>query len=409
MATNTTKGVRRVRYLVVGAGVAGAAAAEAARAADPTGEVALVGREVHRPYHRPPLSKSFLRGERARDELIAQPIGQFRDEDIRLVTGRRVAALDAARRRATLDDGGVIQYEQCCLAHGAAAAPLDVPGGDLPGVYALRTLEDAEQLRTRVRLSLDAGRGQVAVVGGGLLGVEVAASLRTLGLKVTLLMDAALPWHGVAGPAAGRFALNLLQQNGVEVMAESPATAVLGDGRAQRVAAGEIEVPCDFAVACVGWRVDGRPAKNTGATVSRGVHADAFGRTGVAGLWAAGDCCLIEDRRFGKLLPCGHWDVARRQGELVGRNMAAAVAGRDPESWTELPGWHTELFGVDAYAWGTPRLIERHEVVRGDGNSGAFAEVGLDADGRACHAVTSGLDEPATAEVRDLVNDRATP
>lgn len=395
--------LQRVSFLIVGAGVAGAAAAEGAAKAG-GGGVVLVGREVQRPYHRPPLSKAWLRGEIGKADLVAQPSGYFEEHGIRLVTGRWVTQIDASRHRATLDDGHIIQFEQCCLAHGATPAPLEVTGGGLPGLFYLRSLADAEQLKLRVKLAKEAGGGRCVVFGGGLLGVEVAASLRRLGLHVHLVLEHSRPWAKVAGEAAGQFITNLLDEHGIELHPQNPPAALLGDGRLQRVKLTDAtELACDFAVACVGWSVDPRPVANTGVTVGRAIHTDEFGRTGVDRLWAAGDCCAMNDLRFGKLLTCGHWDVARLQGELVGRNMAATLTGGELSPWTEVPGWHSEVFGHDIFSWGTPRLTKR-SVVRGGGS--AFAEFGIDAEERVCHVVTSGR-ESEDAALRQLVADRA--
>ena len=400
-------GVERYRYLVVGGGVAASAAAEAIYNRDPGGSVLVVGREVSRPYHRPPLSKTYLRGEIDRPDLIAQPMGWFPEHDVDLRTGRRVTQLDPGRRRATLDDGRVVQYEQCVLAYGMTVAPLEVPGAGLPGLHYLRTVEDADQLKQRAARAVAEGRGRACVVGGGLLGAEVAASLTRRGVAVDWLIGDDLPWQSSAGEAVGRFVLGLLEKHGVACHRGRTAAELLGDGRVQRVRLDdESELPCDFAVACVGARVDSRPVAGTRVTLGRAILCDEFGRTDAEAVWAAGDCCLLLDRRFGKRLPCGHWDVARLQGGHVGRNAALAATGGEPAAWDAVPGWHSEVFGVDLFSWGTPLVAERR-TVRGSVNVDrpAFAEVAFDADGRVCQATVVGRDGERGA-LRELVRAR---
>ena len=402
-----------VKYLLVGGGLAASAAAQAIRDRDSAGSLLVVGQEILRPYHRPPLSKTLLRGEVSKADLLAQPVGWFPQHAAQLVTGRRATTLDAGRQRVGFDDGSIVQYDELLLAFGGMVAPLEIPGAGLPGLYYLRSLADAESLVTRAKTAAvegrpqPNGRGRAVVIGGGTLGVETAASLRRRGLWVDLVMKSERPWPGVAGETAGRWIASLLEGEGVNVHADNPPAKLLGDGRVQRVElAGGETLQCDFAVACVGMRVDRRLLANTSINAAAAVMCDAFGRAGrdnaVSHVWAAGDCAAIFDGRFGKNLPGGHWDVARLAGRLVGDNMARAAAGEDLVAWDELPGVHSEIFGRDVYAWGAARLIDRR-LVRGGGSD--FAEIGVDAGGKVCHVWVVGRDGEH-AMLRNLVRDR---
>lgn len=405
-------------YLLIGAGVAGSSAAQAIRQIDPAGGLMLVGQEIVRPYHRPPLSKGFLRGEVKRSELATVPASWFVEHDIQLITGRRVTWLEPDRHRATLADGTVIQYEQCLLCFGGMVAPLELPGAGLPGLYYLRTLQDAEALLTRVQQALrdgrphPHGRGRAAVIGGGLLGVEVAASLRQRGLWVELIMDTPLPWAEVSGEASARFISTLLQRREVVLHASNPPKALRGDGRVQRIElAGGENVQCDLAVACVGMQVDRRLLQNTSISMGRAIGCDEFGRVGaehgVERMFAAGDCCALLDPRFGKHIQKGHAPIAAATGRLAGRNMVHALRGEALEPWDELPGWDSEVFGTEVVGWGLPRLIDRR-IIRGSTNvdSPDFAEIGVDAGGRVCHVLAIGRRDEREA-LRRLVWDRA--
>jgi 3-phenylpropionate/trans-cinnamate dioxygenase ferredoxin reductase subunit len=407
-----------VRYLLIGAGVAGSAAAQAIRELDRAGSVLMVGQEIMRPYHRPPLSKAFLRGEVDRGALLTLPVAWFTENNVQLITGRRVTWLEPDRHRATLDDGTVVQYDQCLLCFGGMVAPLELPGAGLPGLYYLRTLADAESILTRIQQALrdgrphPHGRGRAAVIGGGLLGVEVAASLRRRGLWVELVMEGPLPWPEVAGEAAGRFLLALLQKNDVLLHAANPPKALEGDGRVQRLQlSGGEAVQCDFAVACVGMQVDRRLLQATSIPIGRAITCDEFGRAGaqqgVERIWAAGDCSAVLDPRFEKHATQSHEPVAEATGRLAGRNMAHAARGEELEAWDELPRWDSEVFGISFAGWGMARLVDRR-VVRGSTNVAEpdFAEIGIDATGRVCHVLAAGREIEHEA-LRRLVAGRA--
>src|SRR5260221_2778406 len=181
-----------VKYLLVGGGLAASSAAAAIRAIDREGTLMLAGQENVRPYHRPPLSKEFLRRQTTRDQMFVNEVGWFEANHIEFQTGRRAAHVDTARAAVTLDDGSTISFDHLLLAIGASPRPLGVPGADLPGLYYLRTLEDggrlqaaADKARREGRAHAN-GRGRIAVIGAGVLGVELAASFTQLGLAVDL-------------------------------------------------------------------------------------------------------------------------------------------------------------------------------------------------------------------------------
>lgn len=417
-AMGDTRRPAHVRYLIIGAGAAGSNAAEAIRALDPSGDILLVGQEVNRPYHRPPLSKSFLRGEVGKGTLPDRPAEWFAEHSVGLVTGRRATRLDCDRRQVTFDDGRVVGYDELLLSFGGMVAPLEAPGAGLPGLFYLRSLADAEAILIRLKTALREGRphphgrGRVAVLGGGTLGVEVAASLKARGLWVELVCDRPDLWHYVAGAAAAHRLRDWMDHNGVILHMNNPAAGLLGDGRVQRVElAGGEKIQCDFAVACLGMRVDRRLVQGTPIAMGNRLICDSFGRVGsdagIEHVWAAGDCCSLWDDRFEKHVPGGHWDFARQSGTLAGQNMARAATGQSPHPWRELPGWHSEVFGLDIYAWGVCRLIERRIVQDfTESDRPDVAEIGIDAEGRVCHVLALGRHDDL-GHLRKLVEDRA--
>ena len=185
-------------FVVVGASLAGAKAAETLRAEGFDGRLVLIGAEHARPYERPPLSKEYLRGEAGREKVYVHEEGFYAEHDIELQLERRVVSLNPSSSELALDDGERLGYDRLLLTTGAEPRRLEIPGGELDGVLYLRTVEDSDALRER----LDRG-GSVVVVGAGWIGAEVAASARQRGLEVTSLDPAAVPLERVLGAEVG--------------------------------------------------------------------------------------------------------------------------------------------------------------------------------------------------------------
>jgi 3-phenylpropionate/trans-cinnamate dioxygenase ferredoxin reductase component len=425
------------KYLVAGSGLAGSSAIEAIRRRDPEGSLLLVGQEISQPYHRPPLSKAYLRKQTSRGDLTTLPVNWYADRQVELRTGRRVTAIDAGRAAVTLDDGQEVSFDSMLLAVGASAAPLKVPGANLPNVYYLRTIEDADRLLhaidkaraegrphpvaasapvaaevgTRVpsaAIAGSTGRGRAAVIGAGLLGVEVAASLRQNGLHVELMNAHNLPWSDIAGEATGRFVTRLLEDNGVVVHQASAALRLEGDGRAQRVIAsnhetGEQRVDCDFVVAAVGIVPHRELVRGTPIAAEMAILTDERCRTSAPGIFAAGDCAAIRDPLFGKHRLIDHWDHARVSGAIAGANMAQLGGCGTEDTLSDLTyhlvnHFDTEVLGVRIDVWGESRLVVRR-LLRGtlSQSTPQFAEIGVAADGRVAQVLSIGREQEHAA------------
>jgi 3-phenylpropionate/trans-cinnamate dioxygenase ferredoxin reductase subunit len=396
-----------VKYLLIGGGWASSSAAVAIREIDAEGTMLLVGQEVSRPYHRPELSKAYLRREQNRAELATLPVGWFAGHRIELRTGSRATHVDTARQSVALDSGQEVNYDRLLLATGATTMPLGVPGADLPNVFSLRTIEDADRLHHAIDQARregrphSTGRGRVAVIGAGLLGVEIAASLTSCGLVVDLISSID-PWNRFAGESVGRFATLFLEKHGVTVHSRSRAQRVEGDGRVQRIVLSDSAVlPCDFAVVAVGATPNKDLVRNTPIAAGRAILVDPHCRTNVKNVYAAGDCAAVFDPLFGKHRLLDHWDNAAVTGRLAGRNMAGMT-----EAYAETNRFTTKLFDLDVTVWGEPRLVDRR-LLRGAPNvdSPAFAEVGVASDGRVVQVIAVGAIDEQT-ELRELVSRR---
>src|SRR5258706_9127966 len=222
---------QHVKYLRVGGGLASSAAAQAIRAHDAEGAVLLIGQENTRPYNRPPLSKEFLRGQKTREDLFTDYAGWFSDNRIELRTGVRAVRVDPDRKSVAFENGDEILFDKLLLAIGAVPRQLNVPGAKLPNVHYLRTLPEADRLHHAIEKAKhegraferagkngpEKGRGTVSIVGGGLLGVELAATLTQVGLSVDLIVAAPHPWKRYAGETTGKFITRYLEQHNVRV------------------------------------------------------------------------------------------------------------------------------------------------------------------------------------------------
>jgi NADPH-dependent 2,4-dienoyl-CoA reductase/sulfur reductase-like enzyme len=323
------------------------------------------------------------------------PEGADASRQVTLRTNTRAAALDPSRRLVTLSSGEQLAYDNLLLATGARPKSLDVPGGDLPGLHYLRTVDDSDVLRTVANRR----PGQAGVViGGGRLGVELAASFARLGTRVTLLAKHAKLWPHALGDRLSTVLCDLLSEGGIDVRVGDPCVRLDGDGRVQRaIAASGDAVPCDFAVAAVGATADTRLARGTALHVERAILTDDRARTNLPGIHAAGDCAKMFDPRYAKHRHVDHWDHAGVSGAIA----ATTMAGGD-EPWA-VPSWFfTEVFGHVLNGWGEPRLIH-HRLVRGSGHH--TCEIGIDASDRICSAVTLGRPSEHDA-LRDLVAAR---
>lgn len=397
-----------VKYLLVGGGVASAAAAEAIRGIDVDGSILLVTQEINRPYHRPPLSKEYLRREKPRTELFVHPADWFERHHIELRTARNVTRVEPARESATLDNGEEISFDKLLLATGASPKVLQVPGAELPNTFYLRTMEDANRLHKAVEKARGEGRlhghgqgrGRIAVIGGGLLGVELADSFTRVGLAVDLIVADAYPWYRFAGPLLGRALALFLERQGVRLHLDCQPRTMEGDGRVQRIVlTNGTTVDCDFSVVAIGAVVNKGLLRGTTIAAENAILVDDHCRTSEASIYAAGDCAAIFDPLFKKHRIIDHWENAVITGGIAGRNMAGA-----DEAYHAVSSYSSKPFGLHLHAWGEPRLVDRR-LIRGPAGPAQslpeLVEIGVAADGRVAQvlAVGHGAEEDALREL----------
>ncbi len=305
--------------VIVGAGLAGANAALELRRLNAGVHVTLIGSEAHLPYQRPPLSKGFLRGtEQFADALVA-PRSEYERLGIDLVLGRRVVKLEPEFKRIRLEGDEVVPYDRALIATGGRKRHLPFPGADREGVFDLRTKEDSERIQAAAR----AGR-RVVVIGLGFIGCEVAASLRMLGLEVIAIDPAQAPLVRVLGPEVAAVIAGLHRSHGVQLVLGDGVDRLEGGGRVERVVTRSgRQFECDFVVAGIGIDPEVDLLRAAGARISNGVEVDAFCRTSLPDVYAAGDIANHAHPLFGRVR-VEHYNNAEKQG----RSAAASLLDR---------------------------------------------------------------------------------
>jgi 3-phenylpropionate/trans-cinnamate dioxygenase ferredoxin reductase subunit len=350
---------RRIDHLLIGGGIASATCAGALRSRGAEGSIAVVGRELDAPYHRPPITKGYLRGDQSReDALIVQP-PWWDANDVDLLTRTSVTALDLVGRVATLSSREEVEFGQVLLATGAMVRRLTVEGSELDGIHYLRALGNADALRRDVA---DAER--VVLVGGSYVACEVAATLTTLGKRCTVLMQERHPLERSLGATAGRFFRRVLEQHGVEVIGDDELDRY--EGTDERVATVRTvrgrALAADAVVVGVGAQPDAMLARKSGLTIgdSGGVRCDAYLRASADGVFAAGDVCEYDSALHGGPTRIEHEAVAAEHGRTVAANMLGDLRPQRtiPYFWSDLADWVSLDYVGSARAWD-------EEVVRG--------------------------------------------
>jgi NADPH-dependent 2,4-dienoyl-CoA reductase/sulfur reductase-like enzyme/nitrite reductase/ring-hydroxylating ferredoxin subunit len=299
--------------VIVGAGAAGNACAEALRREGYAGPIAMVGAEATVPIDRPNLSKDYLAGNAPEEWMPLRGADFYREHEIALTVGARVSSIDTAAKRVVLDDGKSLAYAALVLATGAQPARLPIPGADAPHVYTLRTLADSRAIIARATQAKRA-----VIVGAGFIGLEVAASLRTRGLEVHVVAREAMPLAHVFGEALSRLVRKVHEDKGVVFHLQSSPKSIEPD--AVVLEAGE-RIAADFVVMGVGVRPETALAEQAGLAVDRGIVVDAELRASAQGVWAAGDVARFPYARTGDAVRVEHWVVAERMGQVVAKNI----------------------------------------------------------------------------------------
>ena len=379
-------------FVIVGGGMAGGKAALTLREEGFDGRVVVVGAEPRAPYERPPLSKDYLRGEREADAALVAPLAAYEEQGIELLTRTEAVALDPAAHRVGLAGGDELAYDRLLLATGAVPRRPPLDGAERDGVLVLRSLADSDRLRG----ALERG-GPLAVLGGGWIGCEVAASARQLGVAATILEQASEPLERVLGAELGAFFAEVHREHGVEVVTNARVTAVEGGGRVERVRLEDgSAVECDTLLIAVGVAPDTRLAEAAGLEVQNGIVVDERLHTSAPDVFAAGDVASAAHPRYGRHIRVEHWANALEQGPAAARSMLDRGGPYDA-----LPYFFTDQYDVGVEYFGLHAPDDRLEL-SGTPSVAGFQAFWTGPDGR----VTAGMhvnDWDATDAIKQRV------
>jgi 3-phenylpropionate/trans-cinnamate dioxygenase ferredoxin reductase subunit len=381
-------------YVIVGAALAGAKAAETLRDEGFDGRVVLLGDEPDRPYERPPLSKDYLRGETEREGPYVHPAAFYDEKGIELRTEVSVTRVDVGASEVVLGDER-IGFSKLLLATGAEPRRIPVPGADLDGVHYLRSFGDSDALRAAIESS-----GRVAVIGAGWIGAEVGASARQKGLEVTLIEQLDVPLERVLGREVGEIYGAIHRDQGVDLRTGTAVEAIEGSGRAERVRlAGGDTVDCDFVVVGIGVAPRTALAEAAGLEVGDGILVDERLRTSNENVFAAGDVAGAWHPFFEQRLRVEHWHNALEQGPAAARGM---LGGSDP--YDKIPYFFSDQYDVGMEYAG--HATDWDEVVlRGDVDAREFIAFWLK-DGRVLAGMNVNVWD-VTDDIQALIRSRA--
>jgi 3-phenylpropionate/trans-cinnamate dioxygenase ferredoxin reductase subunit len=346
-------------YVIVGASLAGAKAAEALRESGFDGRVLLVGDERERPYERPKLSKEILKGDKPREKAFVHEEGWYDEHHVELRLGTAVTALHREEHQVELAGGERIGYDKVLLATGSSPRRLEVSGGDLDGIHYLRRISESERLRDEL-----AAGGSLVVVGGGWIGLEVAAAARHHGAAVLLVEPQPTPLYGVLGAEVGEVFADLHRRHGVDLRTGLGVDGFEGEGgrvTGVRTSDGTVHEASRVVVG-VGIRPNTRLAEQAGLEVDNGVVVDELLQSTDPDVYAAGDVANAWNSLLGTRLRIEHWANAANQGTAAGRSMAG-----QGEPNAKLPYFFTDQYDLSMEYHGyVPRDAGDQVVLRGD-------------------------------------------
>jgi 3-phenylpropionate/trans-cinnamate dioxygenase ferredoxin reductase component len=383
-------------FVIVGASLAGARAAEALRTEGFEGQIVLIGHERHYPYERPPLSKGYLQGSEARDSIFVHEEGWYAGHGVDLRLGAGVTAIDRELRQLTLSTGETVGYDKLLLTTGATPTLLPVPGAGANGVQYLRSVDDSERLRETL-----SAVSSVVIVGAGWIGLEVAAAARNAGVATTVVSMEEQPLLAVLGPEVAPVFADLHLEHGVDLRLGTEVDRILVSADAAtgvRLADGT-ELSADAVIVGIGVTPAAELAEAAGLDVDGGVLTDAGLRTSDPDIYAAGDVARAYHPLIGARLRVEHWANARHQPVAAARSML----GQDV-AYDRLPYFFSDQYdlGMEYTGYVTPDGYDR-VVFRGDVGKREFVAFWM-SRGQVLAGMNVNIWD-VTDDIRDLIRD----
>jgi 3-phenylpropionate/trans-cinnamate dioxygenase ferredoxin reductase subunit len=381
--------------VIVGGGQAGFQTASSLRSEGYDGPIRLIGEEPHIPYQRPPLSKAFVLGKQDQTRILLRPEKYYAEHLIDLLTGERAVSIDTADQSVTLASGGRIPYDNLVLASGARNRTLPIPGAELEGVCYLRTLSEAVELKQRIENARD-----IAVIGGGFIGLEIAASARTLGKTVTVLEAFPRLMARVVAPVVSEFFRSAHTERGVQIKLGVQVQKIRGAGRkAESVLLSDgSSIPADLVVVGIGVQpnleIACEAGLETAAGPPHGITVDEFLRTRDSRIFAIGDCAEYLNTFAAARVRLESVQNAVDQAVCVARN----IAGK-PGQYQAAPWFWSDQFDLRLQMVGLPAGHDQ-TVVRGSAETGKFSVFYYNAGRlRAVDSINSPIDHVAARKM----------
>jgi NADPH-dependent 2,4-dienoyl-CoA reductase/sulfur reductase-like enzyme len=375
------------KYLILGAGPAGAWAVRGIRQEDKQGKIIIVGAEPFRTYSLPLLTKGYIQGRFGEDALYLVKEDFFDKYEAIFIKGKRAVKADFQEKKVTLDDGAEISYEKLLISIGGRPRRFDIPGGDLGGIFYLRTLDDSNQIKKGAN-----NARQAVVIGGSFIGVELAVAIRELGIPVKLIMMEKYVWQTLIPEPLGNYLMKKLVEGGVEVFPNEKVVEFEGEGGTISSVKTESGNTYEGDLVGVGIGLDLNIdfLKGTDIAVERGVRVNEFLETSIDGVYAAGDLAEFDDLILGEKHLVGHIENAQFQGRAAGRNMAGAKI-----PYSQVTGYDSAIFDIPLIFIGALEFGQEYWVrgTPGEPPVGSFAV----RDGR---IVGAFLIKPGGKEVR---------
>lgn len=348
--------------VVIGAGQAAGQAAASLRQEGYEGSITIVGDEAQAPYQRPPLSKAYLSGDVGVDKLLVRPEKFYTDQDVTLRPGTRVESIDPAAKTVTTDQGDSVEYEKLLIATGSRPRILNIEGSDLNGIHYLRTVDDVDGIREAMKTA-----SKLCIVGGGYIGLEVAAVAKKAGLDVTVLEMESRILQRVTTPEMSEFYHDLHTGRGVNIMVNTGVSGFAGDGHVSTVLCGDETIEADLVIVGIGIIPNIELAEAAGLTCDNGIVVDDHCRTSDADIYAAGDCSNHPNPILDRRLRLESVPNAMEQARVACNNMLGGdkVYASVPWFWSDQYELKLQMVGFSADG--------DHSVVRGDKSANEFA------------------------------------
>ncbi|MFZ5602148.1 MAG: NAD(P)/FAD-dependent oxidoreductase [Pseudomonadota bacterium] len=341
--------------IIIGASHAGAQLATSLRKEGWAGRIVVIGDETQLPYHRPPLSKALLMKEKTPDQIEIFKATVYEKSSVEFRLGLSVEKIDRAAKTVLLNNGETLAYTKLALCTGARVRKLEIPGANLKGVHYLRTLADAEKIQSEVKPG-----GHAVIVGGGYIGLETAASLRKLGMDVTVLEMMNRVLERVTAPELSAYYTDLHQRHGVKIITNAQALELRGQDRVQQVVCNEGRVlGADLVIIGIGVIPNTELAADAGLEISNGVVVDEFAQTSDPDIVAAGDCTNHPNDLLGYRLRLESVPNAMEQGKAA----AASICGLK-KAYHALPWFWSDQYNAKLQIAGMNRGYER-VIIRG--------------------------------------------